>query len=396
MSVSLNPVWDFIIIGAGPAGTAAALSALQVNNKASVLLVDKKPPGRDKTCGDGIGPDAVDILDMLDATAHVIRKEESIHDFQLGIVDGAHHTGRVKTPGYVIPRTIFDERLLRLARERGANFQQASCIDVEQNLGNVTATLHMENGERQKHTGRVLVAADGAYSPIRRSLGIPANTGRHMSIAIRGYTPVPDGFPHSLHITWDREGKGNGISYMWAFPMHTGIMNIGYGTTLAEGAVPKNYLHDRLTVLLQKDGIGVDVDSVKLVGHQLPLSSSLPVLAHHRVLLVGDAASLVNPLSGEGIVYALLSGRLAGRTLPSTSPGQKYMKDMRQALHRHHRQVRFLARVTHPYLVETVIKTLERNPDYLERVLSVSVGTGTMTPKGIASFLYHGSRNFPF
>ncbi len=295
-----------MVVGAGPAGAAAALEARRLRPDAAVLLVDKAAFPRDKPCGDGIGPHAVDELQEMEATA-VLAGYPPIHGLRLRSPGGLEVAGAPVRPNYVVPRTVLDARLVDAALAAGARFRRARVRRLEQRGGLVVA-----DGEL---AARVVVGADGANSTVRRQLGAPPNPERALAIAVRGYAPAPAGPPEQL-IAWVAEGWP---AYVWSFPTGTGIANVGYGL-----------LRSRF-------------------------SSFRPPPGRGRLLLAGDAASLVNPLSGEGIYYALASGRLAARAalLAPDRPAEAYRRLLAGALGRHLRHAAVLARaIRSPALAE--------------------------------------------
>ena len=147
-----------------------------------------------------------------------------------------------------------------------------------------------------------MVGADGAESVVRRALGIAPNRPQQLAIAIRGYAPVPAGL-EDVQVIATTEQRWP--AYAWSFPLGDGRANVGYGE-LVSGGVNRDGLLAGLERLLP--GVG----AAGLKAHRLPLSTGRPRQPDGRVLLAGDAASLINPLTGEGIFYAVLSGALAG------------------------------------------------------------------------------------
>lgn len=371
-----SPEWDLVVVGAGPAGSAAALAARAARSQARVLVIDRQPPGRDKVCGDGIGPDVVHVLESLGA-GDTVRASEEVTRFRLYVSGGPQLTGRPPEPGYVIPRAVFDRRLLDQAVASGAEFVHDRWAGLTQTDSSVQLSL----ASGRKLTTRYVVAADGAYSPIRRSLGIEPNRGKHMAVALRGYTAASDATDRELVIGWDRSLSG--LAYVWKFPLADGSYNIGYGATLRSGPLPRSFLLERMETLLDN----VDLSGVELTGHQLPLASQRPPVAHGRVLLTGDAASLINPLSGEGIVYALMSGKMAGAAAVSSDrPGLAYSKALRSTLGRHHRHVSFLSAVATPSMVAGALVAAQASGRSQKTILDLALGNGHLSLRDLPSF----------
>lgn len=122
--------YDLIVVGAGPAGSAAALAALRARPSARVLLLDRAPLGRDKVCGDGIAPHAVAELEALGVKA--VMPSEIVATVRLSAPGGDSSAAVTTEPGYVVPRATFDERLARAALEAGADLVRHKVSTVTQ------------------------------------------------------------------------------------------------------------------------------------------------------------------------------------------------------------------------------------------------------------------------
>jgi geranylgeranyl reductase family protein len=369
--------YDLVVVGAGPAGSAAAIAALRARPSARVLLLDRAPLGRDKVCGDGIAPHAVAALEALGVTG--VLPHEVVATVRLSAPGGESNAAVTSEPGYVVPRATFDERLARAAVDAGAELLQHKVSKVRQG----------PDGVEVDGTWRapLLVAADGSNSVVRRRVGQPANTGSAMAVAVRGYVPTPDGAGDSLQIRWDSRRAG-GLCYAWAFPTAHGTSNVGYGMSSAAMSGGRAELVERLHALLPDH----DLDGVKLSGHTLPLSISRPEPAVGRVLLVGDAASLINPFTGEGIYSAIASGALAGEAAvrDPAAAATTYRTALSARFGRQHRQLRALyPLINYRLALDTVIRACRQEPRLFDRLLDVGLGDASFRAADLVGFGRH-------
>jgi len=223
----------------------------------------------------------------------------------------------------------------------------------------------------------VLVGADGAHSAVRRLAGVPAPPRAHTAVALRGYGDAP-GRGGELFLDWSGARRA-GISYAWSFPLPGGRVNAGYGLPLADLTGGRS----QLLAALDRHLPDVACDPSTLAAHHLPLSTARPRPWAGRVLLAGDAASLVNPLTGEGIFYALASGRHAADAalVAADDPGPAHALRLRRHLGRHLRDTAALARVSAhmPGLTDVLVRAA-RDPAVLQSVADLAFGKGALTP----------------
>lgn len=224
-------------------------------------------------------------------------------------------------------------------------------------------------------TARAVVAADGANSTVRRLIGISPSPERHTAIAVRGYADVPaDDDVQSIFM--QRDGWP---AYAWSFPIGDGTANVGYGMLLprlhATGLPGREVLHGRLAELLPH------VRARDLRAHHLPLSPGRPTPGSGQVMLAGDAAGLINPLTGEGIFYALVSDRLAGEAAVQAAgdPLPAYRRGLGKALGRHLRTTDVLALASQsPGFIDAAIDTAARRKEVFDLLVDVGLGAGTV------------------
>ncbi|TDB97980.1 NAD(P)/FAD-dependent oxidoreductase [Nonomuraea longispora] len=362
----MDPMWDVVIVGAGPAGSAAALRAAQLRPRARVLLLDRADFPRDKPCGDGIAAHGRDELALLGVPALI---DDYRPTPRLTVVSpgGVRVSAEAARPNHVVPRRVFDARLVAAARDRGVEVRRHRVRDLVPDGSGVVIDGRLR--------ARTVVAADGAGSVVRRLIGLAPAAEEHTAIAVRGYADVPEEDDVQL-IAMQKAGWP---AYAWSFPIGDGTANIGFGMLLprlrAVGAPGRQVLHGRLAELLP------GLHPRELRAHHLPLSTGRPAPGAGRVLLAGDAAGLINPLTGEGIYYALLSGRLAAEAAVESpdDPLALYRSKVRRALGRHLRTTDVLARLAQsPGFIDAAIETAAHRKEVFDLLVEVGLGAGTV------------------
>jgi menaquinone-9 beta-reductase len=361
-------VWDVVVVGAGPAGAAAALRTLQLCPDARVLLLDRAAFPRDKPCGDGIAPHALDVLASLGVTG-AAAGHPGVRRLRLRGPTGAEVARPMARPAHVVPRQVFDARLVAAATGRGAVLARRAVRRVEVRDDRVVLDGQV--------SARVVIGADGANSTVRRLLGIATNGGGHLALALRGYAAAPDGPPQQLIVMSGADWP----AYAWSFPIGDGRVNVGYGEVLRGQDQSRARLLERLRALLP--GLG-EVTAAR--AHHLPLSSQRPRQPDGRVLLAGDALSLINPFTGEGIYYAVLSGKLAAEAavLPGgvhgAAAGARYRRLLAGALGRHLRHTDLAARLgRHQRMVGAAIDAARRDQRVFDDLVELGLGRGRLT-----------------
>jgi geranylgeranyl reductase family protein len=357
---------DIAVVGAGPAGAAAAIAARRAG--AGVVLLDAAAFPRDKACGDGIAPHALDVLDHLGVPSPV-EGFPPVPVLRLVSPRGEVVARPADRPAYTVPRRVFDDRLVTAAVAAGAELRrhrvrQVAVRDDHVALDGVLAA-------------RVVIGADGAGSVVRRALNFPANPDGHLALAIRGYAPVPPGPAEQRIVTSGRHWP----AYAWSFPVGDGTANVGYGEVLRGQPVTREHLLDRLAALMP------DVDHnalAELRAHHLPLSTHRPAPGRGRVLLAGDALSLINPFTGEGIFYAVLSGSLAGAAAArlDAEAATVYADALRRRLGRHLRHSGMAARLAQrPWIVDGAVRAARADQQVFDTMLALGLGDGLLSPR---------------
>jgi geranylgeranyl reductase family protein len=371
----VNDRWDVAIVGAGPAGSAAALGALRARPDARVLLLDAAAFPRDKVCGDGIAPHALDVLadlgigqdDLVAGCAPVTR-------LRLCSPSGSIAARPMARTGYVVPRAVFDERLVRAAVAAGAVLRRHTVRRLRVGPDQV----ELDDGS----AATVVIGADGAESAVRRAtVDAQPPTPGTMALAIRGYAAAD---PWAAGEQLLRMTATNWPAYAWVFPIGDGRANVGYGEILRDTPLTRAHLEQRLHALLP------GVRPAALRAHRLPLSTGRLPVAHGRVLLAGDAAALINPLTGEGIFYAVTSGALAGAAAVGPDPAVAYPRTLHARLGRHLRHTDLAAALTRtPRMINAAVTASARDQRVFDAFVDLGLGDGRLTVRGLLRTARH-------
>jgi menaquinone-9 beta-reductase len=375
-------MWDVLIVGGGPAGCAAAASVLQRRPKASVLIVDKAEFPRDKPCGDAVAGAALRVLNRLELDPGPLVSGYPASDRLWLRSPGAVAVARlVRDPMHVVPRRVFDARLLAAVCARGATLRQYTVRRLR-----VLPDRVVLNDELQ---ARAVVAADGAESTVRRCLGASANPPGRVAVAIRGYGAQLTGQDGAPMISMTRE---HWPAYAWSFPLPDGTANIGYGEVLTGRPLTRAALLRRLEAILP-DGVP---RPQTLRAHRLPLSTWRPRIRTGRVLLTGDAQSMINPFTGEGIYYAVLTGALAGAAaVHGAAAGDLYRNLLRHRLGRHLRHTSLLAGLgSSPALIDALTRGAAADQRVFDDLLPLGLADGWITGR-IAAAAVHPANWLP-
>ncbi|WP_219418346.1 geranylgeranyl reductase family protein [Pseudonocardia nigra] len=370
----MHDLVDVAVVGAGPAGTAAALRVLQLQPDAEVLLLDAAGFPRDKTCGDGIAAHVLDVLAAL-GVPDLDTLGPPVPRLRLRSPGGRVVDRDCARPNRVVPREVFDAHLVRAAVARGARLLRHRVRRLDVRPDRVVL-----DGEI---AARVVVGADGANSTVRRLLGAPRGPESATAVAIRGYAPtVLD--PDALLIEFAR---GRYPAYAWSFPTPGGGANVGYGVFDRRGGGSRHELLDALRALLP----GHEPEPSTVRGHHLPLSIGPRHHPDGRVLLAGDAAAMVNPLTGEGIFDAVASGVLAGRAaLLGAGAGAAHRAAMTRSFAHHQRHTGLLARLTaHPPFLDAAVTAAARHQPVFDAAIDLGLGRGTAPASALARVGVH-------
>jgi geranylgeranyl reductase family protein len=357
--------FDVTVVGAGPAGSTAALTLSSAG--ARVALVDKATFPRDKACGDLVGPRAVALLEQLGIQ---VRGALPVGDM---LVVGPNRRsvrlrcrGGLSYPGYALAsrRIDLDSAIRTAALDAGAVPVEGQVVSTERD-GSVT-TLGTADGKVIECDA--VIGADGATSRVADSSGLVDRSKVQWGFAVRTYLEVGVALP--TIVLWERSPWSAVPGYGWVFPSPDGGSNAGVGVgTLSErkGADAVKLLEPFLDHIA---GLGLfhgDVEKTgaatrRVLGGWLKMGMVGTMPARGATLLVGDAAGLVNPLQGEGITQALTSGRAAALAVLGNpgKPADSYRRALANVHLPYHRITADVQRamVTRPRLISAVGRVL--------------------------------------
>jgi geranylgeranyl reductase family protein len=327
--------YDVVVVGAGPGGATAATELGRAGVR--TLLVDKARFPRDKACGDAVCSRSVSVLrelGLLDAVAKLpgqrVLTERFLNDRGEGLelpflfARGAH-AAPTPEPAYVVPRLHFDNLLFEHARSFDSVdvLEGFTLTDLRFEEGRVTGVAGRTREGPRTFRARIVIGADGAFSKVAEKVGaydFHHKHHEHWIAAFRIYFDDVSGLGDALEIHFlDRMLPG----YLWIFPEGRGRANVGAGMveSFARGEKGQkvNLKQVGYALLANHPVLGPRFKNARehpgsFLGWQLPCGSERRDIAGRGWMLVGDAASLIDPFSGEGIANAMVSAQLAART----------------------------------------------------------------------------------
>lgn len=301
---------DVLVIGAGPAGSAAGIAAARAG--ARVCVVDRATFPRSKICGDAVSNVAAALIAELGAGARFERAPRAIVRGAVAVFPDGSRVRRSygDKPGWIMTRADLDDLLRRELESAGAEVVEG--VQVRR-LTEDDARFTGAEGDHFSRRAAAIIAADGSGSLAWHALGSAPPRQNHQGLALTAYVtglaPGPDAdFSEHYFERYLPTGYG------WVFPAVGGVSNVGVylradryhagGTSLRE-------LFQRFVAEHPERFAGMQIQG-RLRTWALPLAGARPPLGARGLVTVGDAGRLIDPLTGEGIWHALASGRLAG------------------------------------------------------------------------------------
>jgi geranylgeranyl reductase family protein len=314
---------DVLVVGAGPAGSAAAAWAARAG--LDVVLTDAAVFPRDKTCGDGLTPRAVHELQQLGLEdwlrAHTVNQGLRAHGFGQTLLL-PWPGGTLPAWGSAVARTELDDHLRTTAIKAGATaVDGVRAVDVRMDGDRVAAVVFRTDDGPLEIGCRHLVVADGVRSPLGKVLGREWHRDTVYGVAGRAYiaSEMSDDPWISSHLELRDQDDQILSGYGWIFPLGTGEVNVGVGT-LATSKRPADIAIKPLMAHYteqRREEFALSGDLRMPTSALLPMGGAVSNVAGANWALIGDAAACVNPLNGEGIDYGLETGRLVAEMIAS-------------------------------------------------------------------------------
>jgi geranylgeranyl reductase family protein len=378
--------YDLVIVGAGPAGCTAALNLSDSGLR--VALVDQAELPAEKTCGDALSGTVLSVIRRMPGNCFkeflALEPKTPSWGIRFAAPNGElldvpfvlEKTADTPPPGYLCKRIIFDGFLQQKVREL-TSFTLTGNLPVKQILKEKEGFIL--NGEKEDLRCRMILGADGDHSTVGRILAGQSTNYKQYCLGARTYfTGVRD--LHSENFIELHFLEEMLPGYLWIFPMADGVSNVGIGILYEKmktlpgslSALLEKTIHSHPSVSHRFDGAEM---KGKIEAHGLPLGPDSKAISGDGFLLVGDAASLVDPFTGEGIGNAMVSGEIAAgmirEAFAANDLSGKFLRQYDERIRKRlQRELKTSHRIqelsSHPALFNLVVRKANRNNELKE------------------------------
>ncbi len=328
----MSPLYDAIIVGAGPAGSTCALYAARAG--LNVLLLDKSQFPRDKICGDAISGKSVNYLEELGLIDKLqLSPQVAVEAILFSAPNGTKITvpflprdNTAIPPGFACRRLVFDDILFQQAKKEVTTIEKFKVTNLIKK-GEAVAGISGINsaGVEQCLSAKVIVGADGYNSIISRKTGFYEHASQHWVVATRAYYRGVSQMTNAIEIHFVKDVLPG---YFWIFPLDDGMVNVGIGMLHHELKKQSISLRQAHLAAIESPYFRERFKNAVLLGNisgwNLPVGSMKRRVCGDGFLLLGDAAGLIDPFSGEGIGNAMCSGKIAAEVLVHTCRGNDF------------------------------------------------------------------------
>ncbi|MBN1170102.1 geranylgeranyl reductase family protein [Candidatus Micrarchaeota archaeon] len=313
--------YDVIVVGGGPSGSSCTAFLSKAGKK--VLLLDRARFPREKICGDGISGRSVSLLKELGIFQNF---KDAEHTDMYGVTfsspDGTVVPVGAKdkgdAPGFVCRRIVFDNILFQNAKKLAAKtIEEFIVTDLITEGGKVVGVKGNHKGKEKAFRAKLVVGADGAAGVTARKLGAANADGDHQYAGLRAYYENVDGMGKTIELHFVKETIPG---YFWIFPLPGKRANVGIAITVTEMKNKKINLVKAMEEIINANPVfrprfNNAKRTTSLKSWILPLATKKVKSYGNGYVLIGDAASLIDPFTGEGIGNALTSGKVSAQVI---------------------------------------------------------------------------------
>ncbi len=391
-----NEEFDVIVVGGGPAGSSCTAFLAKAGKK--VLLLDRATFPRDKTCGDGISGRSVGVLNELGLLSEIAKVE---HLDMYGVTFsnpkgkvvpiGAPRNENSPPPGFVCRREVLDNVLFQNAKKLAAKTIEGFFVtEVILEGDKVVGVKGKLKDKEMEFRSKVVVGSDGAGSILAKKLGPTNQDEAHQCAGIRCYYEGVEGMIDQIELHFI---DGVLPGYFWIFPLPNKRANVGIGMLVSDMKKKKVNLQKLMFETIEKNPTFKErfknakrLNEVK--SWILPLASKVPSLKIYGngYVLCGDAASLIDPFTGEGIGNALTSGKHAAKAIVaafekndfSAQTLSEYQKSLWEKIGEEvQTNYKMQNLVNYPFMINLVVDKASRSKD-----IKAAISNALINPDG--------------
>lgn len=368
--------YDVVIVGSGPAGSVTARFAAEAGAKV-IVLERRAEVGVPVLCGEGISR-KIDDWNIIEGDRWIAGRMDGARIYspdKTCVAIGAEQAGN--ETGYVIYRDIFDQELAKSAMKAGAEYMMNTQVtDVINEQGKIKGVKAKHFDEEIEIEADILVAADGVESKIAQCAGIDTRLNPKDLETCCQYTltniDIKDAY---CEFYLGKEIAPGG--YIWVFPKNKGVANVGIGilANLSESGMAKKLLDD----FIKKDSRLKKGQPLRFLAGSVPVSNPAAETVHDNLILVGDAARHVDPITGGGLTHCLEGGKIAGEIIGKAVKKKDFSKEFLSSYETEWKNT-FGQKIKRNYIVKEILldmddKTLNKIADSLKDVKFEEIST---------------------